>query len=128
MPMLSGGLLKGHVVGAVVGAKARTTASGKPVIFYARLVGKSASDDLVLLRLEESGSRRDIDFGTKPGKPVFPVSSVRQFEAEDVMQGVARIQTTLDKPGEYLFFILGSADDKKGLLGRGYDFGMVTSK
>jgi hypothetical protein len=121
-PMISGGLLKGHVVGSVVGADAKIKALKGPVVFYARLMGKSPPDDLVLLRLDASQSRRDLDFGTKPGKPVFPVSSVRQFESEDVMPGLARITAKLDKPGEYLFFVLGSADDKKGLLGKGYDF------
>jgi hypothetical protein len=123
-PMLSAGILKGHVVGSVVGPAARTRVAGRPLIFYARLAEKSVSDGLVLLNLDLSESRRDIDFGTKPGKPVFPVESVRPFESGDVRQGLFRLSVILDHPGEYLFFVLGSADDKKGLLGKGYDFGM----
>ena len=112
------------MVGSVVGPAARTRVAGGPLIFYARLAEKSVSDGLVLLNLDLSESRRDIDFGTKPGKPVFSVKSVRQFESGDVMQGLFRLSVILDDPGEYLFFVLGSADDKKGLLGKGYDFGM----
>jgi hypothetical protein len=124
MPMLSAGMLKGHVIGSVVGPAARTRVAGRPLVFYARLADKSATDDLVLLALQLSENRRDIDFGKKPGKPVFPVKSVRQFESGDVMQGVFRLSVILDHPGEYLFFVLGSGDEKKGLLGKGYDFGM----
>jgi hypothetical protein len=124
VPMLSAGMLKGHVIGSVVGPAARTRVAGRPLVFYARLPEKSLTDDLVLLNLDLSENRRDIDLGTKPGKPAFPVKSVRQFESGDVMQGLFRINVILDRPGEYLFFVLGSADDKKGLLGKGYDFGM----
>ena len=93
-------------------------------MFYVRRSEKSVSDSLVLLNLELSENRRNIDLGAKSGKPVFPVKSVRQFEGEDVMQGLFRLSVFMDRPGEYLFFVLGSADDKKGLLGKGYDFGM----
>jgi hypothetical protein len=123
---LSAGIIKGHVVGSVVGPASRTRVSGRPIIFYVRLPDKTASDDLVLLDLDLSESRRNIDLGTKPGKPVFPVKTVRQFDSEDVMQGLSRLTVSLDHPGEYLFFMLGSADDKRGMLGRGYDFGMDT--
>jgi hypothetical protein len=123
-PMLSAGMLKGHVVGSVIGPAARTRVAGRPLVFYVRLAEKAVADDLVLLNLDLSENRRDIDLGTKPGKPAFSVKSVRQFESTDVMQGLFRLSVILDHPGEYFFFVLGSADDKKGLLGKGYDFGM----
>jgi hypothetical protein len=123
-PMLSAGMLKGHVIGSVVGPAARIRVAGRPLVFYARLAEKSAADDLALLNLDLSQNRRDIDLGTKPGKPVFSVKSVRPFESGEVMQGVFRLSVVLDRPGEYFFFVLGTADDKKGLLGKGYDFGM----
>ncbi len=124
MAVLSAGMVKGHVVGSVVGPAARTRVAGRPLVFYARLAEKSVADDLVLLNLELSENHRDLDFGTKAGKPVFPVKSVRQFDSEEVMQGLFRLSVSLDHAGEYLFFVLGSGDDKKGLLGKGYDFGM----
>jgi len=121
---LSGGLLKGHIIGSVIGPAAKTRASGSPAIFYVRLGEKATIDDIALLSLEASGNRRDLDFGKKAGKPVFPVASVRQFESKEVAPSLFRLSVPLSKPGEYLFFILGSGDDKKGLLGKGYDFGV----
>lgn len=125
LPLISAGLLKGHVVGSVAGPGARTRTSGRPLVFYARLGDKGMpDDDLVLVNFDPSENRRDIDMGTKSGKQAFPVKSVRQFESEEVMPGLFRLNVTLEKPGEYFFFLLGSADEKKGLLGRGYDFGL----
>jgi hypothetical protein len=122
--MLSGGLLKGHVVGSVIGPNAKTRAAHGPGTFYARLGEKSAIDDFALLNLRRSDSRRDLDFGSKADKPVFPVASLIQFESREVSPGLFRLQVALKNPGEYLFFILGSGDEKKGLLGKGYEFGV----
>jgi hypothetical protein len=47
-----------------------------------------------------------------------------EFESKEVSTGLFRLAVPLKQPGEYLFLILGSADDKKGLLGKGYDFGV----
>jgi len=124
MSALSGGLLKGHIIGSVVGAIAATRIPGASAIFYVRLGDKVGVEDLALLILEKSGTRRDLDFGTKPGKPVFPVSSVRQFESKEASAGLIRLYVPLSRKGEYLFYILGSGDEKKGLLGKGYDFGL----
>jgi len=124
MSALSAGLVKGHVIGSVVGATAGTRVVGSPAVFYLRLPEKAMIDDFTLLALDKSGNRRDLDFGTKPGKPVFPVSSVKPFDSKEVATGVFRLNPPMMKKGEYLFFILGSADDKKGLLGKGYELGV----
>jgi len=121
---LSGGLLKGHIIGSVIGPAAKVRVPTPPAVFYVRLGEKATIDDLALLNLEASGNRRDLDFGKKAGKPVFPVNSVRQYESKEVAPSLFRLSVPLNKPGEYLFFILGSGDDKKGLLGKGYDFGV----
>jgi hypothetical protein len=76
------------------------------------------------LSLEASEGRRNLDFGTKVGKPVFPVKSIHQFESKEVMPGLSRLAVPPNGAGEYLFFMLGSGDEKKGLLGKGYDFGI----
>ena len=116
-------LFKWHVVGSVVGAAAATRLAKGSATFYARLGEKASIDDLVLLMLDKSASRRDLDFGSKPGKPVFRVDSVKPFESKGVSPGLFRIVVPPEARGEYLFYILGSADDKKGVLGKGYDFG-----
>jgi hypothetical protein len=75
--------------------------------------------------LETASNRRDLDFGTKSGKPVLPAAAVRQFESNEVDKGLFRLKAVLSGQGEYLFLILGSGDKRKGLLGKGYDFGTV---
>ncbi len=122
--VLSAGLIKGHIVGSVIGAAANTRVALRPATFYARLGEKMVIEDLALLSLKRSGSRRDLDFGTKPGNPAFPVNSVRPFASKEVSPGLFRLVIPLKQPGEFLFFILGSGDEKKGLLGKGYDFGV----
>jgi hypothetical protein len=122
--MLSGGLVKGHLIGSVIGAVAKTRVADHNATFFVRLGEKATIDDFALLRLETIESRRNLDFGSKPGKPVFPVKSVMPFESKEVIPGLFRLAVTLSHRGEYLFFILGSGDDKKGLLGKGYDLGV----
>jgi hypothetical protein len=123
MSSFSGGLVNGHIIGALIDGEAKTRVSGTSAIFFFRL-GDKTTDDLALLSLDASSKQRDLDFGKKPGKPVFPVSAVRQFESKEVAAGIHRLTVPLTKPGEYLFFLLGSGDEKKGQLGKGYDFGV----
>jgi hypothetical protein len=117
-------LFKGHVIGSMVGAGAATRLTSGSATFYVRLAEKASIDDLQLLLLDKNGTHRDLDFGSKPGKPVFRVNSFNSFESKNVSPGLFRVVAPLSRTGEYLFYILGSADEKKGLLGRGYDFGV----
>jgi hypothetical protein len=121
---LSGGLLKGHIIGSVIGPTAKIRVDNSSAVFFLRLPEKVIIDDLALLNLVLGSKRRDLDFGKKAGKPVFPVSAARQYESKEVAASLFRLSVPMSKPGEYLFFILGSGDDKKGLLGKGYDFGV----
>lgn len=117
------GFLKGHIVGSIVDEKAKLRLpAAREAVFFLRLPEKATIDDYALLRLEPGKSRRDLDFGTKPGKPVFPFSARASFESKTVAPGLYRLSVKLTQPGEYLFFILGSGDESKGLLGKGYDF------
>ena len=120
MPLLGGK----HIVGTLIGNAAKTRITGAPAIFFSRLGEKGSIDDLALLRLETSNKQRDLDFGKKAGKPVFPVGSIKQFESKEIVPGVYRFIVPASNPGEYLFFILGSGEEKKGQLGKGYDFGV----
>ncbi len=121
---LSAGMVKGHVIGSVVGPAAATRAKNGPLVFYVRVGEKMAVEDLTLLRTQKASDRRNIDFGTKPGKVVFAIGSVRATESKAVAQGIFRVTATLQEGGEYFFFILGSGDEKKGTLGKGYDLGI----
>jgi hypothetical protein len=120
-----GKLMHGHVMGAAAGPRASVRVNQDPLVFYARLGGKMMIDDLVLLSFKASKERRELDFGTKSGTPVFPPKTIYQFDSKEVGPGgLYKIAAPALKDGEYIFFILGSQDDKKGLLGRGYDFGV----
>jgi len=116
--------LKGHIIGAVIGSNSKLRVAGDDATFYARLGDKGSIDDLTLLRLDPADKRRQLDFGTKPGKATFRVQSILQFDSKQVAPGLYRLSVTTKKAGEFLFFILGSGDDKKGILGKGYDFGV----
>lgn len=122
--VLTGGLVKGHTVGLLAGPKAKTRVPAGAFVFYARFGAKGSADDLVLVRLAKSSVHREIDFGPKPDKPVFPPDAVCQLEATEAGPGIYRLNAPGLKPGEYLFFILGSGDEKKGVLGKGNDFGI----
>jgi hypothetical protein len=118
-------MMGGHIIGSAATPEAKVRAPEVPLLFYARLGAKIMIDDLVLLNFQSSKKRRDLDFGSKPGTPVFPPKSVHQFESKEVGPGsLYRISVPALDDDEYIFLILGSGDEKKGLLGRGYDFGV----
>jgi hypothetical protein len=54
---------------------------------------------------------------------VFPVGSIRQYESKEIVPGLFRISLVTLDPGEYMFYLLGTADEKKGIVGKGYEFG-----
>lgn len=121
---LSGGLLKEHIVGVLAGPKAKTRVANSPPVFYARFGGKGSADDLVLLRLEKSSARRELVFGPKADKPAFPPETICQLDASEAGPGIYRLSAPALKAGEYLLFVLGTGDEKKGILGKGYEFGV----
>ncbi len=116
--------LKGHIIGAAIGSSAKVRVRREAATFYARLGEKSSIDDLTLLRMDPGDKRRQLDFGTKAGKATFRVQSILQFDSKQVAPGLYRLSVATKSAGEFLFFILGSGDDKKGTLGKGYDFGV----
>jgi len=119
------GLVKGHIIGSLVAGKAgMRLVSGTEVTFFLRLGEKGSIDDYSLLRLHPVENRRDLDFGATPGKPVFPFNVHASYESKAVAPGIYRLLIRLPDKGEYLLFILGSGDEAKGLLGKGYDFGI----
>lgn len=121
--ILTGGLKKGQTVGLLVGAASKLRISGGANVFYAR-IGATAMDDVVLLRAAKAEGGRIVDFGPKPAKPVFPPDSIQPFTSKPIGAGLHRLDVAPMPSGEYLFLILGSGDEKKGILGKGYDFGV----
>ena len=121
---LTGGLKKGSQIGFLIGPASNVRVQRKPSLFYARLGTKASIEDIVLLKLDKEGGRRLLAFGPKHDKPVFSPDAIRQFEVTDVSEGVYRIATPPEAPGEYIFLVLGTGDERKGVLGKGYDFGV----
>lgn len=120
---LSGGLKKARGTGVLAGEKAKLRVGLSAEVFYVRLDPKAAIDDFVLLRVESSGQRRLLEFGGKPDKPIFPTDSMLRFETTSLAEGLFRIDVKPGGKGEYIFLVLGSGDEKKGILGKGYSFG-----
>jgi hypothetical protein len=120
--MLSGGLVKDHTLGLIAGPKSKSRGPAGSSVFYARFDSKGSPDDLVLLRLLSGGTGREFDFGPKPDKPAFDPEAICPMENSEAGANVYRLSAPALRPGEYLLFILGSGDERKGLLGKGYDF------
>jgi hypothetical protein len=119
------GLVKGHIIGSILEPKADVRIkAGEEAIFVLRLAEKGTIDDYALLRLDPADGRRNLDFGKTPGKPVFPIEVRAAFQNKRLAQGIYRLSVRQAEKGEYLFLILGSGDESKGLLGKGCDFGV----
>lgn len=131
VPLKSGGgkmskvfPLKGsHTLGFLVPSASRNRVSPGANAFYARLGANVSTDDIVLLKMAKGDGRRTLDFGPKPGQPVFPPDAMRAFDSTPLAEGLYRLNVESVQPGEYIFLIRGSGDEKKGFLGKGYDFG-----
>lgn len=122
--VVTGGLKKGATVGSIAGGSASVRIRGSAPVLFFRAIDKVNADDFVLLKLDKHKDRRELTFGVRPEKPVFPPKSVVQFETRHVASGLTRISTGALQSGEYLFFILGSGDERRSLLGKGFDFGV----
>jgi hypothetical protein len=120
--LLTGGLKKSPIVGYLVGSQARTQIPSPSPVFYLRLPEKVTIEEVLLLVLAAKADRREVELGPNVGKPVFPVGTVKPYESKQIDVGLYRITVGSLTPGEYLFFLPGSADEKKGIVGKGYDF------
>jgi hypothetical protein len=113
----------GHTHGLVVAPASKLRVNHGANVFYARLGGKIAIEDIVLLKMAKDDGRRVLDFGPDPEKPVFPPDSILPFDSIPLAEGLYRLKVDSVASGEYIFLVRGSGDEKKGFLGKGYDFG-----
>lgn len=120
--VLTAGIKKDSATGYLKGSVSRTKVSGDTAIFFVRLPEKAAIDDIVLLALSSKGDERTIDLGPKPDKPVFPPDAVKQYQSSEIDTGLFRLSAGPFAAGEYLFLQLGSGEEKKGILGKGWEF------
>jgi hypothetical protein len=112
---------KGSTVAYLIGPTAKQRI--KQSEFYMRLPEKKAIEEVVLVVLIRKENRRELDLGRDSKEEIKP-GTVRQFESLEVGWNLFRITTPKLVPGEYLFFLIGSAEPAQGNFGRGYDFGI----
>jgi hypothetical protein len=124
--LLSGG--PKSVKAYLEGAFSEVTTGATPVIEI-QLPASDSIDNFLLLRLEPSKTRRELEVASGGGAPgaktVFRADSLVTATPEVVRPGLYRL--TVGSPlvtGEYMLYVLGSADFQKGIYGKGYDFGV----
>jgi hypothetical protein len=122
--VLSAGLKKPTVVAFAVGQSAKVQVKSASPTFYVRLVERAGIEEYMLVMLGPGPNRRELELGPDPAKPVFPASALKQSQAMEVDSGLCRVSTASLERGEYLIYLLGSADEKKGILAKGYEFGV----
>jgi hypothetical protein len=116
-------LKKAKTVGYLVGPTAKTRVPDIAPIFYLRLLEGKAIEEVVLVTMEGKGDRREIEMGSGQ-KEQLKTTAMRQFEALEVGPRLYRIGASKLGKGEYLFFLVGSAEPPKDNYGKGYDFGI----
>jgi hypothetical protein len=114
---------KGDQIAFLAGASSETRTKEQSPRFYLRLPEGKGIEDVVLISLLRKSDRRVIDMGPGPKQEIKP-EVVRQFNSVEVGPHLFRITTAKLLKGEYLFFLLGSAEPPKGSYGKGYDFGI----
>jgi hypothetical protein len=117
--------MKGKVIAYLVGPAARLRIKEPaPVYFYMRLPEGKGIEEVVLVAFEKKKGRREIEVGPAGPKQELKPEAMRQFDPLEVGPRVFKLTVGKLVKGEYIFFLLGSADPPKGSQGKGYDFGM----
>jgi hypothetical protein len=115
---------KGKVVAYLPGPASKTRITEPVPRFYLRLPDGRGIEEVLLLTLERKADRREIEMGPAGPKPELKAETIRRFDPVEI--GARLFKITPDKlaAGEYLFFLMGSAEPPKGSYGKGYDFGV----
>jgi hypothetical protein len=116
-------LKKGKSLAYLVGPSAKLRVTEGAPVFYLRLADDKGIEDLLLVTLEHKNGRREFDPGSGP-KPELKPETLKQFDSLEVGPGLYRLTPAKLSPGEYLFYLSGSAEPAKGNFGKGYDFGV----
>jgi hypothetical protein len=112
---------KGSTVAYLVGSGAKLQIKESSPMFYLRLPEGKEIENVVLVTLARNGDRRELDLGPNVKEELKP-GVVKQFDMLEVGPHLFRISTHKLPPGDYLFFLMDSADPQKGNYGKGYDF------
>jgi hypothetical protein len=117
-------LKKGKAIGYLVGASSKNRMSSASPLFYIRLPEGRAMEDLALLEFDRKRDRREVEMGPPGPKAELKAEAMRPFDSLEVGPHLFRATAGKLGKGEYVFFLLGSAEPPKGSYGKGYDFGI----
>ncbi len=122
--MRKGKMLKGKPTAYVAGPNAKLRLKAGKAVFYLRFPeGKEEMSDLILISLLEKDDRRELN-GLPGPKGGLNSDDVLQFDQLEVGAKLFRLMPPALDEGEYIFFLVGSAEPDKGTYGKGYDFGV----
>ena len=116
--------MKGKVIAYLVGPASRTRIKEPAPLFYMRLPEGKGIEEVVLVAFDKKKGRREIEMGPAGPKQELKGEAMRQFDPLEVGPRLFKLNVGKLAKGEYIFFLLGSADPPKGSQGKGYDFGM----
>jgi len=117
-------LKKGKVIAYLVGPAAKTRVTDAAPVFYMRMPDGKGIEEVLLVALGQRAGRRELDMGPPAPKPELKSDTMRQFDPLEVESGLFRLTPAPLGKGEYMFFLIGTAEPPKGNYGKGYDFGM----
>jgi hypothetical protein len=117
-------LKKGRAVAYLAGSTAKTQLQDIASAFYMRLAEGKGIEEVVLVALDRKKDRRELDMGPPAPKPELKADTIRPFDSLEVGAGLFRLTPANLVKGEYMFFLIGTAEPPKGNYGKGYDFGM----
>jgi hypothetical protein len=108
------------------GQHASVLTSSKPTI-QIELPSNSSIDDYIVVRMDGKGDRREVEVasggGTVGHKTGIRSDRVMKTSYDLVSGRLYKISVRDSlQHGEYILYIIGSADYEKGIFGRGYDF------
>lgn len=107
------------------GQHASVLASSTPAI-QIELPPNTSIDDYILVLMDGKGDRRELEMasggGTVGQKHGIRSDRVVKTSYEPMGGRLYKISVGSLKRGEYIVYIVGSADYEKGIFGRGYDF------
>jgi len=115
---------KGKVIAYLVGSMSKTRVTEAAPVFYLRLPEGKGIEEVLLVALDQKKERRELDMGPPGPKPELKPETMRQFDSLEVGASLFKLTLTNIRKGEYMFFLIGTAEPPKGNYGKGYDFGM----
>ncbi len=112
----------------LIGPRAKTRLKETSPVFYARLPEGMSIDELVLVSLYVKEDRRELEVSARGGivgsKQGLRMEVMKPIDTQELGSRLHKVTTRILGTGEYLFYIIGSADTIKGIQGKGYDFGV----